>query len=342
MLESELGTLDIPHHAALGMHESPALPLPYRHVSCGSLYSACGCGRIKRRQLRLFALSTPPLAFQLFCSPHSPPPPALHHCTHSNSPGSYFNVLSLVPPSTPTSISSSYSTPILSPSLHTDNLPPKISLLTTPSTSMKKTSPDSKSSADRVRSWARTKAHGTSPLSKSSRQTLPLNNPSATPQQTRTSSSLQNDTTNIPPFPSTDVNGLARQSSKPTANNTVDNTTSDIPPPAPPPQVDGEGTVINNDEKPAKKNVAMRFWLTAKSILLSSYINLLLVFVPIGIAAKAAKLSPGIIFGMNAIAIVPLAGLLSHATESVAKRMGDTIGALMNVTFGNAVELIIL
>jgi len=81
MLESELGTLDIPHHAALGMHESPALPLPYRHVSCGSLYSACGCGRIKRRQLRLFALSTPPLAFQLFCSPHSPPPPALHHCT---------------------------------------------------------------------------------------------------------------------------------------------------------------------------------------------------------------------------------------------------------------------
>lgn len=89
-------------------------------------------------------------------------------------------------------------------------------------------------------------------------------------------------------------------------------------------------------------NIATRFWLTAKSIILSSYINLLLVFVPVGIAAKAANLSPGIIFGMNAIAIIPLAGLLSHATESVAKRMGDTIGALMNVTFGNAVELIIL
>jgi Ca2+:H+ antiporter len=86
----------------------------------------------------------------------------------------------------------------------------------------------------------------------------------------------------------------------------------------------------------------MRFWLTGKSIILSSYINLLLVFVPIGIASKAAGLAPGIVFGMNAAAIVPLAGLLSHATESVAKRMGDTIGALMNVTFGNAVELIIL
>ena len=52
-------------------------------------------------------------------------------------------------------------------------------------------------------------------------------------------------------------------------------------------------------------------------------------------------MSAGVIFGMNAIAIVPLAGLLSYATQSVASRLGDTIGALMNVTFGNAVELII-
>lgn len=47
------------------------------------------------------------------------------------------------------------------------------------------------------------------------------------------------------------------------------------------------------------------------------------------------------VFATNAIAIVPLAGLLSHATESLASRVGDSIGALMNVTFGNAVELII-
>jgi Ca2+:H+ antiporter len=94
-------------------------------------------------------------------------------------------------------------------------------------------------------------------------------------------------------------------------------------------------------DTPTKKNIATRFWLTGKAIVLSSYINLLLVFVPVGIAAQAAHLSPGLVFGMNAIAIIPLAGLLSHATESVAKRMGDTVGALMNVTFGNAVELII-
>lgn len=62
---------------------------------------------------------------------------------------------------------------------------------------------------------------------------------------------------------------------------------------------------------------------------------------PVGIAAHFVGMSQGIIFAMNAIAIVPLAGLLSHATESVSKKLGDTIGALMNVTFGNAVELII-
>ncbi|WPJ58641.1 hypothetical protein SMAC4_13101 [Sordaria macrospora] len=49
----------------------------------------------------------------------------------------------------------------------------------------------------------------------------------------------------------------------------------------------------------------------------------------------------GVVFAMNAIAIIPVAGLLSHATESIAGRCGDTVAALMNVTFGNAVELII-
>ena len=70
--------------------------------------------------------------------------------------------------------------------------------------------------------------------------------------------------------------------------------------------------------------------------------NILLIFVPVGIAVNFASISPTIVFAVNAIAIIPLAGLLSHGTESVAASMGDTIGALMNVTFGNAVELIIL
>ncbi|CAK7219801.1 hypothetical protein SCUCBS95973_003943 [Sporothrix curviconia] len=113
-------------------------------------------------------------------------------------------------------------------------------------------------------------------------------------------------------------------------------------PAVPPSESDkNEKNDASDSTAPAKPNVATRFFLTVKDILLSSWINVLLVFVPVGIAAHFAKLSAGIIFAMNAIAIIPLAGLLSHATESVASRMGDTVGALMNVTFGNAVELII-
>lgn len=85
----------------------------------------------------------------------------------------------------------------------------------------------------------------------------------------------------------------------------------------------------------------VRFYNHTKDAICHSWINLLLVFVPVGIAAEAAGLNPAVIFAMNAVAIIPLAGLLSHATESVACRLGDTMGALINVSFGNAVELII-
>jgi Ca2+:H+ antiporter len=66
-----------------------------------------------------------------------------------------------------------------------------------------------------------------------------------------------------------------------------------------------------------------------------------LVFVPVGIAVHFAGVNPNIVFALNAIAIIPLAGLLTFATESVAHRLGPTLGALLNVSFGNAVELII-
>ena len=118
------------------------------------------------------------------------------------------------------------------------------------------------------------------------------------------------------------------------------------PPPAPPPPEIGHG-----EESPAigsfraereNPNIAVQFLRVCREILFSTWLNVLLVFVPIGIAVRFAGVNGSIVFAMNAVAIVPLAGLLSHATESVASDMGDTVGSLMNVTFGNAVELIIL
>jgi len=74
-------------------------------------------------------------------------------------------------------------------------------------------------------------------------------------------------------------------------------------------------------------------WLT----LASNYVNILLVFVPAGIALGATGANPTTVFIINFIAIVPLASLLSFATEELSVKLGQTIGGLMNATFGNAV-----
>ncbi|KAH6894520.1 hypothetical protein B0T10DRAFT_480665 [Thelonectria olida] len=77
------------------------------------------------------------------------------------------------------------------------------------------------------------------------------------------------------------------------------------------------------------------------SMLLSSWFNLLLVFVPLGVGTYLAKMSPLLVFACNALAIVPLSSLLTEATERIAATAGDTIGALLNISFGNLVELIL-
>lgn len=68
----------------------------------------------------------------------------------------------------------------------------------------------------------------------------------------------------------------------------------------------------------------------------------LLVFVPAVLAAEHAFHAGGqVLFVLSVLAIVPLAALLSHATESVAARTGDTLGGLLNATLGNLTELVI-
>ncbi|EAU35586.1 hypothetical protein ATEG_03784 [Aspergillus terreus NIH2624] len=71
------------------------------------------------------------------------------------------------------------------------------------------------------------------------------------------------------------------------------------------------------------------------------YVNILLVFVPLGIIAGALHWDSTAVFVLNFFAIVPLASLLSFATEELAATMGQAMGGLMNATFGNAVELIV-
>lgn len=76
--------------------------------------------------------------------------------------------------------------------------------------------------------------------------------------------------------------------------------------------------------------------------LLNSWINVLLVAAPIGIAINYVHSVTRIaVFVVNFIAIIPLAAMLSFATEEIALRTGETLGGLLNATFGNAVELIV-
>jgi Ca2+:H+ antiporter len=59
------------------------------------------------------------------------------------------------------------------------------------------------------------------------------------------------------------------------------------------------------------------------------------------IAGKAWPEAHTLLFVLSVLAIVPLAALLSHATESVAAKTGDAVGGLLNATLGNLTELVI-
>lgn len=80
---------------------------------------------------------------------------------------------------------------------------------------------------------------------------------------------------------------------------------------------------------------------TLKLTLKSSPVNVLLVAVPLGLLAGYLGWGSSAIFTLNFFAIVPLASVLAFATEELAEHTGETIGGLLNATFGNAVELIV-
>jgi Ca2+:H+ antiporter len=71
------------------------------------------------------------------------------------------------------------------------------------------------------------------------------------------------------------------------------------------------------------------------------YLYLLLVFIPVVVIVEFLHGNTTLIFVSSALAIIPLAGILGRATESLAHYMGQRLGGLLNATLGNAAELII-
>src|ERR1700716_4320637 len=64
-------------------------------------------------------------------------------------------------------------------------------------------------------------------------------------------------------------------------------------------------------------------------------------FIPVAVVLDIAGASAPLVFATSALGVVPTAALMSDATEHLAARSGPGIGGLVNVTFGNAPELII-
>jgi Ca2+:H+ antiporter len=73
----------------------------------------------------------------------------------------------------------------------------------------------------------------------------------------------------------------------------------------------------------------------------SSAIYILLIFAPIAAGLEFAHADHLVLFVVSAIALIPLAKLIGDSTEHLATHYGPTAGSLLNVTFGNAAEIII-
>ncbi|CCF60729.1 hypothetical protein KAFR_0L01210 [Kazachstania africana CBS 2517] len=101
---------------------------------------------------------------------------------------------------------------------------------------------------------------------------------------------------------------------------------------------DARYSIDSNNENPSKYEAAK---VDLQYVIYSSPLNILLIFVPLGIFWGVMEFSHTWVFIFNFLAIVPLAAILAYATEELAEKAGSTVGGLLNATFGNAVELIV-
>ena len=69
---------------------------------------------------------------------------------------------------------------------------------------------------------------------------------------------------------------------------------------------------------------------------------LLVCFVPLGFASHALGFQPSYVFGCNFMAIIPLAWIIGKSTEDLSAAVGQTMGGLLNASFGNLVEMLLV
>ena len=100
-----------------------------------------------------------------------------------------------------------------------------------------------------------------------------------------------------------------------------------------------------NESEEAKNEVAgplsYNFLVGAKEMIILGPFNILFLCIPLTFICDWYKAPHAVTFIFALLSIAPLAERLGFVTEQLAMHTNDTIGGLLNVTFGNATELIV-
>jgi len=101
-------------------------------------------------------------------------------------------------------------------------------------------------------------------------------------------------------------------------------------------KIDNEADNITGSE-----GIQFSFQNSIKVMLFSDYLNFLLLAIPVASITYITDISDIATFSLSLIALVPLSEKISFLTEQIAIHTNDAIGGLINVTLGNATELIV-
>jgi Ca2+:H+ antiporter len=82
-------------------------------------------------------------------------------------------------------------------------------------------------------------------------------------------------------------------------------------------------------------------WDCLSDIIFGQFVSIFLVFIPFAYLAHKLQWSPGWVFWLNFLCMIPLASILGDFTEEVAAHTNQVVGGLVNATFGNAVEIVV-
>jgi Ca2+:H+ antiporter len=101
------------------------------------------------------------------------------------------------------------------------------------------------------------------------------------------------------------------------------------------------GTVLSCEQSPHARQFPSYPYHITRGVLYSSYMNVLLVFVPLGMASRVFGAPEVVVFVLNWLAIIPLASLIAFSTRELSGSVGLILGRLLKATLSNIFEMIV-